>query len=161
MATVDRLVPVPRDTVAALLADPRSYDGIVVGSKRIRWFDARWPDSGTSFHHSIGFAVLHIRDATTVVADELPERLRLATGLGPLGAAEVTYTLEDEDGGTRVEMTEHATSGILGRLWSPPLDAAMAVRNRVALRRLEDLAVDRDRIRRRAEEPVPATGRTG
>jgi hypothetical protein len=161
MATVDRLVAAPRDAVAALLADPRSYDGIVVGSKRIRWFDARWPDPGTSFHHSVGFALLHIRDATTVVADELPDRLHLATGLGPLGVADVVFILTDEDGGTRVEMTEHATSGVIARLWSTPLDAAMAARNRVALRRLEELAVDRARLRRRDDAPPPASDGMG
>jgi hypothetical protein len=75
VATVERVVAAPRDAVVAVLSDPRSFDGIVVGSKRIRWFDARWPEPGTRIHHSIGFTVLHIRDATTVVADELPDRL--------------------------------------------------------------------------------------
>lgn len=67
MATVERVIEAPPDAVAAVLADARSYDGFVVGSKRIRWFDARWPEPGTRFHHSVGFAVLHIRDHTTVV----------------------------------------------------------------------------------------------
>ena len=64
MTTVDRLISAPRDAVASVLADPRTYDGVVVGSKRIRWFDARWPEPGTRFHHSIGLGLLHIRDDT-------------------------------------------------------------------------------------------------
>jgi hypothetical protein len=156
VATVERLVPAPRDAVVAVLADPRSFDGIVVGSKRIRWFDPRWPDPGTRIHHSVGFTVLHIRDATTVVADELPDRLHLAAGLGPLGTADVVFTLVAEDGRTRVRMTEHAASGPLAVVWSPPLEAAMAARNRLALRRLQDLAVDRAEVQRRAEAGLPA-----
>lgn len=149
MATVERLMAAPLDAVASVLADPRTYDGVVVGSKRIRWFDARWPEPGTRFHHSIGFAVLHLRDDTTVVTDDLPERLHLAAGLGPLGTADVIFTLAAADGGTRVEMTEHPTEGPLKVVWSPPLDAVMAARNRVALRRLEDLAAARAGVRRR------------
>ena len=43
IATVARVIGAPPDAVAAVLADARSNDGVVVGSKRIRWFDARWP----------------------------------------------------------------------------------------------------------------------
>ena len=156
MAAVERLIPAPPDAVAAVLADPRAYDGIVVGSKRIRWFDARWPEPGSRFHHSIGFTVLHIRDATAVVAEDLPHRLHLTAGLGPLGSAEVVFTLAPEGEGTRVEMTEVASAGPLKALWSPPLQAAIAARNRVALRRLEELAADRAEIRRRAAAGTPA-----
>lgn len=156
MSTVDRLISAPRDAVASVLADPRTYDGVVVGSKRIRWFDARWPEPGTRFHHSIGFGLLHIRDDTEVVADELPDGLHLAAGLGPLGTAEVIFRLDDEGGGTRVTMTEHPTAGALKLVWSPPLAAVIAGRNRVALRRLEGLAVARAAVRRRAAAGLPA-----
>ena len=43
IATVARVIGAPPDAVAAVLADARSNDGVVVGSKRIRWFEARWP----------------------------------------------------------------------------------------------------------------------
>jgi len=150
MATVARLIGAPLDAVASVLADPRTYDGVVVGSKRIRWFDPRWPEPGTRFHHSIGLGLLHIRDDTTVMADELPARLCLSAGLGPLGAAEVVFTLTAAEGGTRVEITEHPTSGPLRLVWSPPFAAAMRVRNVVSLRRLEVLARARAEVRRRA-----------
>jgi hypothetical protein len=150
MATVARLVDAPVDAVASVLADPRTYDRVVVGSKRIRWFDPRWPEPGTRFHHSIGLGLLHIRDDTTVMADELPARLRLSAGLGPLGAAEVVFTLTAAERGTRVEMAEHPTSGLLRAVWSPPVAAAMRARNAVSLGRLEDLARARAEVRRRA-----------
>jgi hypothetical protein len=147
MATVARVIGAPPDAVAAVLADARSYDGVVVGSKRIRWFDARWPEPGTQFHHSVGFGILHIRDRTTVVRDELPSRLVLAAGMGPLGKAEVDFTLTPTDGGTRVEMREEPVSGPLKAVWSPPLAAAMRARNTRALRRLEKLSRARAVVR--------------
>jgi hypothetical protein len=119
----------------------------VVGSKRIRWFDARWPEPGTHFHHSVGFGILHIRDLTTVVRDELPRRLVLAAGMGPLGKAEVDFTLTPTDGGTRVEMREEPVSGAMKALWSSPLAAVMRARNTRALRRLEKLSRARAAVR--------------
>jgi hypothetical protein len=147
MAAVARVIGAAPDTVAAVLADPRSYDGVVVGSKRIRWFDARWPEPGTQFHHSVGFGILHIRDRTTVVRDELPDRLVLAAGMGPLGKAEVDFTLTPTAGGTRIELREEPVSGPLKALWSPPLAAAMRARNTRALRRLEKLSRVRAAVR--------------
>jgi hypothetical protein len=68
-------------------------------------------------------------------------------------------TLAEVGGGrTRVRMTEHAASGPLAVAWSLPLEAAMAARNRLALRRLEDLAVDRAEVRHRAAAGTPAAG---
>lgn len=147
MATIDRLLDAPIDAVASVLADARTYDGVVVGSKRIRWFDARWPEVGTSFHHSIGFGPLHIRDSTTVTADDLPDRLVLTVRMGPMGVAEVEFALVREDGGTRVTMREDPVSGPVKALWSPPLAAATRLRNDRALRRLEEIARERARIR--------------
>src|SRR5688572_9522150 len=147
MATIDRLLDAPIDAVASVLADARTYDGVVVGSKRIRWFDARWPEVGTSFHHSIGFGPLHIRDSTTVTADDLPDRLVLTVRMGPMGVAEVEFALVREDGETRVTMREDPVSGPVKAVWSPPLAAATRLRNDRALRRLGEIARERARIR--------------
>jgi hypothetical protein len=147
MAVVERRLDAPVDAVASVLADPRTYDGIVVGSRRVRWFDARWPATGTSFHHHVGFGPVAIRDRTTVLSDELPDRLRLAAGLGPLGSADVSFTLTPDGEATRVEMREEGRSGLLDALWSLPLDALTHARNVVALGRLNDLARARHRAR--------------
>ena len=63
-----------------MLSDPRAYDGVVVGSRRVRWFDAGWPVPGSRFHHTVGFGPVTIRDHTEVLGDDLPARLELATG---------------------------------------------------------------------------------
>jgi hypothetical protein len=81
------------------------------------------------------------------VRDELPSRLVLAAGMGPLGKAEVDFTLTPTDGGTRVEMREEPASGPLKAVWSPPLAAAMRARNTWALRRLEKLSRARAVVR--------------
>jgi hypothetical protein len=158
MATVERVIEAPPDAVAAVLADARRYDGFVVGSKRIRWFDVRWPEPGTRFHHSVGFAVLRIRDHTTVVQDELPDRLLLATGMGPMGRAEVDFTLTPADGSTRVEMREEPVSGPIKAVSSPLLAAAMRARNARALRRLEKLARARAAVRAMSSHSRSRTG---
>ena len=57
----------------------------------------------------------------------------------PAGRARVTITLEDDDGGTRVHMEEHAVTGpgaYLPRLLHDPF---INVRNSRALRRLSRL----------------------
>src|SRR5690606_37410820 len=138
---------VPPDAVALVLADPRSYEALVLGSKRVRWFDARWPEEGTSFRHSIGVGPLHIRDHSTVVADELPDRLQMVVGMGPLGRAEVEFRLTPEASGTRVSMREDPVDGPVAAVWSPPVDAVMRLRNDRALRRLEGLAAEVERVR--------------
>ncbi len=80
-------------------------------------------------------------------ADELPRRLLLTVGMGPVGVAEVEFGLASEGGGTRVTMREDPVSGPIKAVWSPPLAAAMRVRNDRALRRLEKIAGERARIR--------------
>lgn len=130
--------------VATVLADPRAYDGVVVGSRRIRWFDPRWPEPGSRFHHTVGAGPLTIRDHSEVVECDLPHRLTLVVNARPLGRAEVDFRLAaDTGGGTRVEMTETPISGPIATLWSPPLALLTRRRNDVTLRRLGELARSR------------------
>jgi hypothetical protein len=146
-AVVDAHLDAPVDAMASVLADPRSYDGIVVGSRRVRWFDARWPAPGSAFHHTVGFGPVTIRDETEVLAEELPERLELAVGVGPGGALRVEFRLRPDGSGTRVEMIEEPRSGPVCRLWSRPLEALTRRRNAEVLRRLGELAGERARVR--------------
>ena len=142
-ATSSRVMGVSPEAVALVLGDPRTYDGVVVGSRRIRWFDARWPELGSRFHHTIGFGPVTIRDHTEVVLDGLPHHLGLAVRLRPLGSAAVDFRIAPDDGGTRVEMTETPTSGVLAATWSPPAAALTRWRNDKVLARLEELAGQR------------------
>lgn len=144
-ATSSRLVDASPQAISMVLADPRTYDGVVVGSRRIRWFDPRWPEVGTRFHHTIGFGPLTVRDHSEVVESDLPHRLRLAVRLGPLGAADVDFRLTPEPGGTRVDMTETPTSGLLAATWSRPAAALTRRRNNRVLARLEETAGQRAR----------------
>lgn len=165
-AVSERYVDAPVDAVASVLADPRTYDGIVVGARRIRWFDARWPDPGTAIHHTVGVGPLAVRDRTEVERDELPDELELAAGVRPLGVLRVVFRLQAEGAGTRVTMEEGPRSGPVTALWAPPARWATARRNDLALRRLDDLARARAEVRRlddeapdRAAQPVAAPGR--
>ena len=100
-ATATAVLDATPEAVSLVLADPRTYDGVVVGSRRVRWFDARWPDVGTRFHHNVGFGPMVIRDHSEVVEQDLPHRLRLEVRIRPLGRAEVDFRLTPEQGGTR------------------------------------------------------------
>ena len=161
VAVVSRRIDVPVDVVADVLADPRSYDGIVVGSKRVRWFDARWPEPGTSFHHSVGFGAIHVRDKTTVVRDELPDALELAAGTGPVGTFTVIFRLAPEGDGTLVTMEEGPRSGPISVVWSPPVSFTTAKRNELALKRLDHLARMRHESRSLPDSPAVASSGAG
>jgi hypothetical protein len=142
-AVLDGVTP---EQVARVLADPRTYDGVVVGSRKIRWFDARWPEPGSRFHHTIGFGPLVIRDHSEVIEEGLPHRLVLVVNARPTGSAEVVFALAPEPGGTRVELTETPLSGPLALSWSSPMAAITRWRNAKLLQRLGDLARQRSDI---------------
>ena len=149
-ATVSRTLSVGEEAVATVLADPRAYDGVVVGSRRIRWFDPSWPAPGARFHHTLGFGPVTIRDHSEVLEEDLPGRLRLLVRFRPVGSAEVEFRLTGEGDRTHVAMTETPVSGALALAWSPPLAAATRWRNERVLARLEEVARGRARSRARA-----------
>lgn len=149
-SVTSRHVDAPVDAVASILADPRTYDGIVVGSRKVRWFDPRWPEEGTAFHHTVGFGPVTIRDKSTVVRNALPDELELAAGTRPLGVLQVVFRLAADGAGTRVEMEEGPLSGPLKLAWNPVLSQVTARRNDVALARLDDLARARATVRAQA-----------
>jgi hypothetical protein len=164
-ARVERTIDAPIDGVATVLADPRAYDGIVVGSRRIRWFEPDWPAPGTRFHHTLGVGPIVVRDHSEVVANELPHRLCLLVRLRPLGSAEVEFRLAAEGDRTQVAMTETPVSGVLEMSWSPPAAALTRWRNDRVLSRLEEVAAGRARSMARGRargsvgdpEPVPGS----
>ena len=145
-AIVSRTLDAPLEAVATVLADPRTYDGVVVGSRRIRWFDPRWPEPGSRFHHTLGVGPLTVRDFSEVVEEDLPRSLRLLVHIRPLGSAEVGFRLAaDGDTRTRAEMTETPVSGVLALSWSPPAIALTRWRNDRVLARLGNVAAGRAR----------------
>ena len=142
-ATVTRVLDVPRAAAALVLADPRTYDSVVVGSRRIRWFDPHWPEVGARFHHTVGLGPVTVRDHTEVVEEDLPGYLRLMVHLGPLGSAEVVFRLTPDGDRTLAEMTETPVSGALALSWSPPAIALARWRNARVLARLEEVSQGR------------------
>ncbi len=121
-ATVGRTLDAPPEAVAMVLADPRAYDGIVVGSRRIRWFDPRWPEPGSRFHHTLGLGPLTVRDHSEVVAEDLPRSLRLLVHVGPFGSAEVVFRLTPEGDRTHVAVDRDPHVGGAGPVVVPTGD---------------------------------------
>ena len=142
-------VEAPLDAVAAVLADPRSYDRLVDGIRTIRWFDAGWPATGSRFHHTVGFGPLAVRDQAEVLAGDLPDRLELALGLGPAGALRVGFRLRPSTSvrATLVELTEEPSRGPVLRAWSTLVERFVRRRNAEIVRRLGVLADERARVR--------------
>ncbi len=146
-------VAAPPQTVFAVLSDPPSYARFTVGTKRIRRFDPRWPDVGTTFHHTLGVGPLILRDLSRVVELEAGRRLVLRAQMRPLAVNRVAFSLRARDGeGTDVEIEEHAIEGPAAAVWNPVLDGLMWLRNQELLRRLKKVA-ERRAQRWKASEP--------
>jgi uncharacterized protein YndB with AHSA1/START domain len=136
------------DAVFDVLADPRSYARWVVGSKQIRAADRDWPAAGATFDHSVGVGPLVLNDGTSVRACERPGRLELVVRARPLTQALVKLRLQDDAGGTRVEMDEHPLDRRSRLLFFNPLtEPLLRLRNAESLRRLKALA--------EGAEPIP------
>jgi uncharacterized protein YndB with AHSA1/START domain len=133
------LIAAPRDRVFAILADPQRYAEWVVGASRIRDADESWPAPGSRLHHSVGAEPVTLNDSTEVVECRAPERLVLLARLGALGSFRIELVLHDEGAATQVTMREVAVEGF-SKLAEPVTGAAVAVRNKVSLGRLKELA---------------------
>jgi uncharacterized protein YndB with AHSA1/START domain len=131
--------------VFEVLADPDSFGFWVVGSKEVRGHDRRWPRRGSRFHHTVGVGPLLLRDNSEVLDVSQDRRLVLEARVRPFGSATVELDLRPVRRGkkTKVTMVEAARTGAMKRAWNPLFDAAMKVRNVVALRRLKRLAESR------------------
>ena len=140
--TVEYMRATP-EQVFAVLEDPYTYEYWVVGCKRIRAVEERWPQPGAKFHHTIGIGPVATRDETRIVRIQAPHLLELDAHAWPAGEARVRLQVEQVDGGTRVEMVEQPTSGPAKWLHNPLLDAAAHARNTVSLKRLARLAEGR------------------
>lgn len=140
MARIEHVIDASPADVFAVLADGHSYEHWVVGCKRIRAVDASWPQAGATFHHSVGFGPLHIRDTTSVIARDGQRSLSLKARAWPAGAARVDFELLPDGTGTRVVMTENPTDGPARLVDNPVQQALIKLRNAETLRRLAKLA---------------------
>ena len=140
MARNETVIDAPIDIVWSVLSDPRTYDSFVVGTKRIRRFDPRWPEPGSALHHTIGVGPAATRDETVVIEADPPNVLRLHAGTRPFAVSLVLFTL-DADGPerTRLAIVEEPIEGPLHAVWNPVFDGVMWLRNVDVLRRLRSI----------------------
>lgn len=140
---VDRYTSATPEQVWDVLADGWLYAGWVVGASRMRGVDQSWPAVDARLHHSVGPWPALVDDTTSVVAVDPGQRLELQARGWPAGEARVVVTVETEDDGTRIRMTEDVSRGP-GRFVPAPLrQLAIAPRNAESLRRLALLAEGR------------------
>lgn len=134
-----------------LLADPWTYADWVVGSDRIREADANWPDVGSEFKHVVGVWPLKSHDHSYVEAVEAPHHLRLRVKARPFVTARVWLDLKPGGAGTVVEMYEDAADPISRAVLNPLTQPLVVVRNKIAIRRLRDMAEGRRHVPTRTE----------
>lgn len=144
MTTVERHTTASPQAVWAVLADPWTYPGWVVGASRIRSVDGTWPERGATIHHSVGTWPLLINDTTTVVESTPGERLVLQARAWPMGEATVEITVAGADDGSTIRMFEQANAGP-GRLIPKAVqDLPLRQRNHESLLRLALIAEGHD-----------------
>lgn len=137
-------VDAPPSAVWAVLADPPTYEEWVVGNKKIRDHDPKWPGPGTEFHHKVGFGPVVVKDKTVSMEAVAPRRLVMNVRAFPVGHGVVSFDLTGAGDGTRVRMEELPAGGPVKRLW-PVFVPLVKLRNAETLRRLKRLAESRHR----------------
>jgi uncharacterized protein YndB with AHSA1/START domain len=128
--------------VFAVLTDAHAYGFWVVGAKKVRGKDRSWPRRGSRFHHTVGVGPATLEDNSEVLDIRTDRRLKLEVRVRPFGTATVDVHLRPTKRGkaTKVVMFEEPRRGVASKVWNPAFDAAMHVRNDIALRRLKKLA---------------------
>jgi uncharacterized protein YndB with AHSA1/START domain len=129
--------------VFATLTNGWLYAAWVVGASRVRDVDPPWPEAGGQIHHSVGAWPVLIHDRTVSLEYEPLHRLKLRVRVWPAGEGEVEFTANETLTGTRLVMTEQATSGPISLLPSRVADPMLSARNSETLKRLALLAEKR------------------
>jgi hypothetical protein len=158
VARTETVVHARPEAVFAVLCDARAYQRFVVGTKRVRRFDARWPEPGAAIHHTVGVGPLGLRDKTEAVECEPPGHLVVHPHIRPFVVTRTSFHLEARGDDTLLRVDEHAIAGPLAPVWPGPLDGLMALRNRLLVRRLARLAEARQALRQvgdQVDEPKP------
>ena len=130
--------------VFEVLADPFAYEDWVVGSSEIRDVEGSWPQPGATFHHTQFVPRIGLKDTTTVLESDPPNRILLCVRARPLVVAEVELTIRANGSGTRVTMVERPVGGVMGPIHNPVFDVGLRLRNAESLRRLKRIAESRN-----------------
>jgi hypothetical protein len=119
------------------LRDGISYDRWVVGTRKIRDVDDRWPMPGSALHYTVGYAPLR-KDDKTLVREFEPNRLiHLEAFAWPAGTALIVITAADSPDGCVVSIEEKPQRGPARTFHNPVFDLLIRLRNVETLRRLE------------------------
>jgi uncharacterized protein YndB with AHSA1/START domain len=141
MPTVTTHFDTPPQRTWEVLSEARAYGFWVTGAHGVHEADSHWPAVGATFRHTQGIPPLVIADTTTVLRSDPPRRLELEARVRPLLIARVVVTIEPEGDGSRVEMEELATGGVLAPLMRlPGAGTLIRARNKESLRRLRKMA---------------------
>jgi carbon monoxide dehydrogenase subunit G len=126
------------ETVWEVLADANAYAEGVVGTKNVAGFDEDWPEPGAELEYELGLGPLSVADHTVVVEADAPRTLVLRAEFRHVGSVLIHLELEPVGSGTRITMEEAPLDAMLGA--ARVADAALQLRNDVALARLRALA---------------------
>ena len=143
MAENETMIDRTPEQIFTVLSDPYSYEHWVVGSSEIRDVDGIWPEVDATFHHTQFVPKVGLKDTTTVLEAEPPNRLFLCVRTRPLVVATVELRLQANGSGTSVTMIERPEGGIVGPIHNPVFDAGLRLRNAESLRRLKRLSESR------------------
>src|SRR4051812_23371744 len=111
MSTTTKVTDLPPDAVWRVIADPQTYADWVVGAKEVRAVTGPWPQPGSEIHHTVGAGAAENKDVTIVLEASAPNHIKLKAHFRPLGVAEVTIDLQDNNGGTEIVMNEVMIDG--------------------------------------------------
>ena len=112
----------------------RSFACLVVGSRRVRRFDPRWPARHTRAHHSVGIGTVVLRDRTKVLGVDPPRRLLLDARLGRRGGLRIAFGLRGNGTGTTLEVVAWPVRGLLARAHGK-MESLLMVGNPMSRRR--------------------------
>jgi uncharacterized protein YndB with AHSA1/START domain len=143
MATTSIWIAAEPDQVFDVLDDPFAYAHWVVGTRRIRFVEGKWPLPGARIHHAIGIPAAELHDSSVLVSRVRPRRLVLCARFRPAGEAVVQIDVERSDGGSLIHLTETPAGGVLSLLPHLLTEPLIAARNAWMVRRLRQAVVAR------------------
>lgn len=131
------IVTASPERVFDVLDDAEAYPQWVVGARRVRGVDRRWPRVGSRFHHALGAPGVELKDSSKVLRRDPPHLLELEVRFRPAGVGRVKMRVKKlRRGRSRITMTERLTGGPLSRVPRLFTAPAIGVRNAWSLRRL-------------------------
>ncbi len=141
MAHSERHIDATPDEVFDVLVDAERYPRWLVGAQRVDVDDGRWPQPGSSFHHTVGAGPITVDDSTTVSGAASGRRLDLVVRARPFLEADVCFMVRPDGAGTLLTMDETPRGPF--RLLTPVIAPLVKLRNDRSLQRLAAMVRDR------------------